>query len=202
MKVITALGFVLGAAASMGSAWGGPVDREHGPSLVTNGGFENSTTVAGSGWTASGFQLEGYDYGIDTNPADARAGNASFAGGAIGNFGFLSQNLATVAGTTYNIHLSLANLSGFADGTAFEVLWGGNVVYSATDILGFNYVDLLIDPVATASSTTLSLGLRDDNFALNVDAISVRAVPEPEVLALLAAGLGIGALARRRRPRD
>jgi hypothetical protein len=182
-------------------ALAGAVSHEVGPNLVFNGSFENTSVVAGSGWTISGaFTAEGFDYLIDTNPADAQSGNHSFAGGAIGDLGFISQTLATTPGISYNIHLWLANLSGFADGTAIQVLWGGNSVYSATDILGFGYNQIIVDPMATSASTVLSIGLRDDSFFLNVDSISVRAVPEPTTLALvLLGGLGVAGLSRRRR---
>src|SRR5207302_3974849 len=93
--------------ASVASA--GPVALEFGPNLVTNGSFENTSVIAGSGWTVSGaFFSEGFDYFIDTSPADALIGTHSFAGGAIGDFGFISQSIPTIAGTNYNIHLGLA----------------------------------------------------------------------------------------------
>jgi hypothetical protein len=189
------------AAAIASTAFAGPVFKEFGPNLVTNGSFENTSVIAGSGWTVSGaFISEGFDYFIDTLPADAEAGTHSFAGGAIGDLGFISQNIATVVGQHYNIHLWLANLSGFSDDTAIEVLWGGNIVYPlTTDILGFGYRQIIIDPVATSTTTSLSIGLRDDSFFLNVDNISVRAVPEPTTLALLLGGLSAAGLSRRRR---
>jgi hypothetical protein len=178
------------------------VFKEFGPNLVTNGSFEatSNTTAPGFGWTVSGFLAEGFDYFVDTNPADAEAGTHSFAGGASGDLGFISQNIATVVGQHYNIHLWLANLSGFSDGTAIEVRWGANIVYPlTTDIPGFGYKEIVIDPIATSSTTSLSIGLRDDSFFLNVDNISVRAVPEPTTLALLLGGLSAAGLSRRRR---
>lgn len=203
MNPTRALGVALlcaGMAAVSPAALSGPVSSEFGPNLVSNGSFENTSVLAGSGWTISGaFTGEGFDYDIDTNPADAQSGSHSFAGGAIGDLGFISQTLMTTPGNRYNIHLWLANLSGFADGTAIQVLWGGSPVYSATDILGFGYNQIIIDPRATSASTVLAVGLRDDSFFLNVDSISVRAVPEPATLALLLGGLGVAALSRRRR---
>ena len=126
---------------------------------------------------AVGVHSEGFDYFIDSNPADAQTGNRSFAGGGIGAPGFISQSIATLPGQNYTIDLWLANLSGFADGTEIQVMWGGNVVYDATDILGFGYNHIIIDPLATSTNTMLSIGLRDDSFFLNIDNVSVRRSP-------------------------
>jgi hypothetical protein len=199
LKLIHMVAALTLAAGAVSTAWAGPVNREFGPNLVTNGSFENTTGVAGSGFTTSGFLAEGFDFFIDTDPADAQAGGHSFAGGGIGAQGFLTQTIATTAGTTYNIHFWIANLSGFAGGTAVSVLWNGQEVYSNTDILGFGYTEIVIDPDATGAFSTLSFGLQDDSFFLNLDNISVRAVPEPGMLALLLGGLGVAGLSRRRR---
>jgi hypothetical protein len=194
------IGAVALALSAASTAWAGPVSHEFGPNLVTNGSFEASSTVAGSGFTTSGqFTSEGFDYFIDTDPADAHSGSNSFAGGAVGGLGFLTQTIATTAGTAYNIHFWIANFSGFADGTALQVLWNGQQVYSATDILGSGYTEIVIDPLATSALTTLSFGLQDDSFFLNLDDISVRAVPEPAELVLLLAGFAAAASMRRRR---
>jgi PEP-CTERM motif len=202
MNFALRVGLVCAVAAVIATvASASPVALEFGPNLVANGSFEDTPTIAGSHWTVSGaFISEGFDYFIDTNPADAESGTHSFAGGAIGDLGFISQNIPTTAGRRYNIHLWLANFSGFADGTEIQVRWGGNPVYDATDILGFNYREIVIDPIATGPSTALAVGLRDDSFFLNVDNISVRQIiPEPATLALLLGGLGAAGLARRRR---
>jgi hypothetical protein len=170
------------------------------PNLVTNGSFEDTTTIGGSGWTTSGaFTSEGFDYMVDTDPSNAQAGNHSFAGGAIGNYGYLSQSIATAVGTAYDIRLWLVNPSGFADGTAIQVLWDGGQIFAATDILGSGYTEIVLNSVATAPLTIFSIGLRDDSFFLNVDSIAVTAVPEPSTVALLVAGLAFVASRRRLR---
>jgi hypothetical protein len=205
IKIRVALATALFAIMSS-VAYAGAVINEIGPNLVANGGFENTSAVAGSGWTASGFSSEGFDYFVDTNASDAHSGGHSFAGGGIGSLGFISQNIATGIGNSYNIHLWLANLSGFAGGTAINVLWDGSVVYWATDILGFGYTEIVIDPIATSANTVLSIGLRDDSFFLNVDDISVRqvsqtsTVPEPSTWAMMLIGfVGLSFMAYRRK---
>ena len=195
---VTASLVLAGVGAS--NAFAGPVGFEHGPNLVTNGGFEATTTIADplSGWTPSGFVAEGFDYLVDTNPANAHSGNHSFAAGGIGTPGFISQDLATSPGSSYNIHLWIANFSNFIDGLQLQILWDGNVVYDQTENFSVGYTEIIVDPMATDPITTLSIGLRHDTFFLNIDDVSVRQVPEPVSLALLALGLaGIG-VARRR----
>lgn len=199
-RLATTLAFAIAAAAAASSVSAGPVSAEFGPNLVANGGFESSNAVAGSGWTTSGFIGEGFDHFLDSDPTHAHGGTRSFAGGAVGSFGSISQSIATTPGMSYNIHLWLANLSGFADGTGIQVLWNGNVVYSESDILGFGYREIVIDPLATSTSTLLTIALQDDSFYLNVDDISVRVVPEPAGLALAGIALA-GLLLARRKPR-
>jgi len=196
MSVITALraGLVSTVVVAVSS-----VAVAAGPQLVTNGSFEATSTIAGSGWTPSGFIAEGFDFLIDTNPADAQSGIHSFAGGAIGAPGFISQNLMTIPAQLYDIRLWLANFSGFAGDTEIQVRWGGQLVYDATDSLGSGYREIVIDRAATTATTTLAIGLRDDAFFLKVDTISVRSVPEPTTLALLLGAFCAASLSRRRR---
>ena len=142
-------------------AFAGPVAHETGPNIVTNGGFENTAAVAGSGWTQRpGVHLRGLRLTSSTQIRPMLiVGTVRLPAGAIGGLGFISQSLATAVGASYNIHLWLANLSGFAGDTEVEVRWGGNVVYSATDIPGFGHTQIVIDPIATSANTVLSIGL-------------------------------------------
>jgi len=195
IAVATAIVVAMSSATNAGL-----VAKEAGPNLVKDPGFEDTASLGASPWTASGFIFEGFDYMVDLSAGDAHSGTHSFAGGGIGAPGFISQTLATRVGANYNIHLWLANLSGFSSDTEIQVMWGSNLVYSATDIAGFSYKEIVIDPIATSTSTTLAIGLRDDSFFLNIDDISVRQIPEPASLALLLGGLAATAMSRRRRP--
>jgi len=182
--IVAALAAALGAVSGPVSA--GPADSEIGPNLVVNGGFESGL----AGWSASGFQSLGYDYGVD--PSFAHGGSNSFQGGAIEAIGLLSQTLPTVAGTSYNIDLWLAS-DGFFE-NRFQVLWNGTVVFDRTNLFPQGFTQIVIDPVATGATTTLSFGFRDDSGLLHVDDISARAVaaiPEPSELALVALGLAV-----------
>jgi hypothetical protein len=196
MRVALGVALATALSAVVAPASAGPAGTEIGPNLVANGSFESGL----AGWATSGFQLQGFDFGIDATAA--HTGTNSFQGGAIESLGLLSQNLVTVAGTAYNIGLWLAS-DGFFE-NRFQVLWDGQVVYDRSNLFPQGFTEVLIDPVATGASTTLAFGFRDDSGFLHVDDISVRAVaaiPEPSEVALIAAGLGVlGCMRRRRRP--
>jgi hypothetical protein len=193
MKAAILAAWAIALTGAIPSVSAGPPANEAGPNIVVNGGFESGL----AGWSTSGFQLQGFDFGIDSF---AHTGNSSFQGGAIESLGFLSQSLATTAGTAYNIHLWLAS-DGFFE-NEFQVLWNGQVVYDSTDLFPQGFTQIVVDPIATGPVTSLSFGFRDDSGFLHVDDISVRAVsavPEASTFALILVGLAaLGRIDRRR----
>jgi PEP-CTERM motif len=183
MRAAILAAWAIALIGALPSVSAGPSANEMGPNIVGNGGFESGL----AGWSTSGFQLQGFDFGIDSF---AHTGSSSFQGGAIESLGLLSQSLATTAGTTYNIDLWLAS-DGFFE-NEFQVLWNGQVIYDRTDLFPQGFTQVVIDPMATGPVTALSFGFRDDSGFLHVDDISVRAVsavPEPSAFALIAVGL-------------
>lgn len=173
-----------------------PIQLKIGPNIVTNGGFENTSAIAGSGWTASGFIGENFDYYIDTVPADAHSGTHSFAGGGIGVPGFLSQTLATIPGANYSLSFWLANFGGFTP-NEFTVSVGGVQLLDRVDILQAPYSMVTLAFRATSAATSLQFGFRNDASYLNLDDVSVM-VPEPATLLLLGVGLALLGVANRR----
>jgi hypothetical protein len=160
--------------------------------IVTNGGFETGDFT---GWTLSGnTDFVGVTTGI------AHSGDFAAFFGPDGSLGFLSQTLATTAGTTYELNFFLA--SGGQTPSDFQVAFEG-ATYEQIDLPPFSYASESLTVIATGSSTLLQFGFRDDNGFFNLDDVSVNAVPEPDSLTLLCLGAaGVLAVTRLRRHRS
>ncbi len=156
--------------------------------VVVNGSFESGL----ASWTTNGFLLQGFDFGIDNA---AQSGSNAFYGGAIESLGFLNQTFATQAGQAYNVDFWLAS-DGFLP-NRLQVLANGQVLLDLEDILIQPYGARHTVFTAIGPTTQLQFGFRSDSGLLHLDNVAVTAVPEPEMVVLLA--LGLGALAARRR---
>jgi hypothetical protein len=169
-----------------------------GPNVVNNPGFEGGTSAAGAptGWTTTGFIAPGFDFFVDSDPTFAHSGTHSFAGGGIGAPGFLNQTLSTPGGF-YTMSLWLRS-DGFLP-NELEVLVNGAARADLTDVLIGPYTLVNLSFTPTGATTSLSIGLRNDSGFLHIDDVSVN-VPEPTSVALV--GLGLAALAWRRRARS
>ena len=162
--------------------------------FVINGGFETGDFT---GWTQS---ANTNDSGVTTGIA--HGGNYAAYFGPAETMGFLSQNLATTAGTRYLLSFYLKS-----DGSVPNSLQltFGEATFDLANLPAFDYTRETFAVTATSSSTLLQFGFRNDGGNFFLDDVAVDAVPEPASLVTMAQGgaligLGLVARARRRRP--
>jgi hypothetical protein len=141
--------------------------------LVTNPGFETGDFT---GWTQSG---DTSFTGVDGNPHSGT--NAGFFG-PTGSNGFLSQDLATMAGGLYNLSFWLENDDTSGD-NHFEVSWNGSIILSLDNAPQFGYTLFTFTGLsASTSSTPLQFGFFNPPSFWFLDDVSVEAaggsVPE------------------------
>ncbi len=196
----TLAGVALAAAASQGFA---------STNLVTNGSFEansvpgtfvNSTVQVISNWTVG---VGNVDLVGSLWTAASGVNSVDLNGSKKGE---IHQTLTTVAGQEYQFSFELAG--NFQGGIAIKNLSvniGSNGLYSF-DTTGksagnMGWTKYSTTFVAVSSATTLSFASNSSGaYGPVIDNVSVTAVPEPESLAMLLAGLGLmGMIARRRK---
>jgi hypothetical protein len=177
--------------------------------MVSNGGFETSSVANGS-WAITN-SLDGWTTGV--NGVEVRnnvAGNA-YVGSRYVELdttanSWISQVLATSAGSTYALSFAYAPREGVAlSSNGIEVFWNGvsKGTFAANGGSGnaWNVYKMDLGAVSAASELKFVAVGASDSFGGSLDAVSVTAVPEPATLATMALGLGMLGFMRRRKAR-
>ena len=188
-----------------------PLVHAIGPELIVNGGFESSTFtgpyttfLAGStaltGWTIGGDSVDL----INTYWSPASGSYSLDLSG--NNDGTISQSFATTIGQKYQVSFSMAGNPDDTDKLKTVQVGLYDQGFYTFDASGKSHTNMgwlnkSFQFTATDTSSTLFFtGTQESPYGVALDNISVSAVPEPEMLAMMLAGLGvIGAVARRRR---
>jgi MYXO-CTERM domain-containing protein len=172
--------------------------------LVTDGSFE-STLVANGQWTTVA-STDGWTstHGIEIRndvAGQALAGNGNnFAELDTDQNSSISQTLTTVAGKEYQLSFYVQDRAGddpSTDGITYSINGHDGTILGG---MSANWTEYTYDFFAAGTSTvlTLSAGGTSNGYGSSLDAIGVSAVPEAPSLVMLAAGLGLLGLARRR----
>lgn len=115
--------------------------------------------------------------------------------GPVFGFGYITQTLATTPGVEYDLSFWIAD----TEGAGFEVWWGGSLIYSEGSVPDYGWTQRVFTVTASGASTDLAFGFYNPPDYYYFDDVNVQAIPEPSSLIL--AGLGVAALALRRRKR-
>jgi hypothetical protein len=154
-----------------------------------NCGFETGDF---SGWTRSG-NLGATGVETSSDGFVANSGTYFALLGPVGSNGFLSENLATTAGATYQLQWYLGSDGGTPND--FSAIVNGVTLFSANNLPDTRpaYLDYIYSFAATGPTTTLTFGFRNDPSYLALDDISVTQVagttPEPSSIMLFASAL-------------
>ena len=162
--------------------------------LVKNGSFEldplvdpndpNVTNPNITDWIKSGDPMDTSGIRIDNFPQHDN-GNQGLSIGSFINPAYISQNLATTIGSTYNLSFFLGTDEDGSDvNNIFQAFVDGNKVFEKINTInaGVPFTQYDLNFVATTSSTELKLGGKARYGFLYIDAVSVTPVPESSTI--------------------
>jgi len=141
--------------------------------LVQNGGFEAGKFTS---WTQSG--NTGSTSVTSSGNTFIHSGSYGAKLGPVGSLGYLSQTVPTLPGQPYLLSLWLSSPDGQTP-NEFLVAWNGQTSFDQVNIPAIGWTNLQFIVTATASSTVLQFGFRDDPTWLGLDDISLTSVPLP-----------------------
>jgi uncharacterized repeat protein (TIGR03803 family) len=139
--------------------------------LILNGGFATGNFT---GWAVSGASSNALDEFVDNGSQSGinpLSGEFLAALGPIGSLSYLSQTLATRAGTGYWLSLWLDSPDGQTP-NEFLVSWNGNTLFDQTNIPAVGWTNLQFLVTAAGTNAVLQFGFRDDPSYLGLADVS------------------------------
>lgn len=149
--------------------------------LVHDGGFESADLAY---WLLTGVDAWYYTfsdngYNTDYNP---HSGLYFAALGASNDVAYLSQDVETTPGETYQLVFWLQNPSGitptFFSATVMDATTT-NVLYSQANLPAFNWRSFTYSVVAHSTKMTVQFGASDDNDYMGLDDVSIVPIAPP-----------------------
>ena len=152
------------------------------PATIVNGGFETGDFTA---WTPSGnFSLTDV-----TKTGYVHSGRFGAQLGPIGSLGYLSQPVATSAGTAYLLSFWLDTPDGETP-SEFQVFWNGTTLFDQTNLPAIGWTNIQLRVTATGAAT-VQFGFRNDNSYFGLDDISLVALVQPVITGVNLAGTNL-----------
>lgn len=119
--------------------------------------------------------------------------------GSTGNAGVLSKAFNLTAGVQYTASFDLAGNQRGGSDTGVVTFGTQSLNFNLASNAAFSTQQLVFTPISTGAYTLSFSNFGGDNVGALLDNVSVTAVPEPEIYAMVLAGLGLlGAVKRRK----